>query len=397
MRFVCSKSIILSLSFFSLTLSSCVSDYQYKQTTESQKNSNNFKTGNSPEPLPKISPTPEGTTTPTPTPSTTPVSQVDSISVPALDKTKVDMIFVVDNSGSMEDEQAIIAKNFGSFIDKFEQKDIDYRIAVITTDVVDPLADTTHWGSTIFPGYISPSRGNFLSKYSGEKWLTKNSSNLGTKFRNNVQPGISGSGREQALNSLMYALSDSKINSGGFNSGFLRSDSLLSVIVVSDEDEDIVNEDGNTPEQRLTRVENRLKAIRPTTSKGFRFDFVINLDAANPGSITYPLSTAVTNPYPNVYLKAADKFHSKKYNINADFGPDLVDIGADIVNQAQAFHKLTKTPVVSSIVVKVAGSVIAANASNGYIYHADTNSIELVGAALVSSPEKQITITYNVQ
>lgn len=48
----------------------------------------------------------------------------------------VDVLFVIDNSGSMGEEQAILAQNFGSFITVLEQEGVEanYRIGVTTSD-----------------------------------------------------------------------------------------------------------------------------------------------------------------------------------------------------------------------------------------------------------------------
>ena len=354
-------------------------------------------TGGSPNPSPSGTPKPVATSTPSPTSSPTPTNPqivTDSILVPALDETKVDMVLVVDNSGSMADKQAILARNFAAFIEQFQSKDLDFRIAVISTDVTAP---GTYWTKNDYASYASASRGNFLSRTAGEKWLTKNSSSLDSKFRSNVQLGTKGSGSEQGLNSLMYALDDSHLAaSSGFNDGFLRPDSLLSVIVVSDEDEDIVNSDNQSPEVRIERVASRLAQLRPSTSKGFRFDFVVDLDA-QPVARSYPLPSNITNSYPNVYLKAAAKFGAKTYNVHGNFADDLANIGADIASQAESQHKLSKLPVVSTIVVKIDGELITADASNGFVYHADKNSIELMGSALRTSPGKTVTISYTVR
>ena len=46
----------------------------------------------------------------------------------------VDVLFVVDNSGSMGEEQAKLAANFSRFVERLEELDANYRIAVTTTD-----------------------------------------------------------------------------------------------------------------------------------------------------------------------------------------------------------------------------------------------------------------------
>ncbi|NVB41524.1 VWA domain-containing protein [Pseudenhygromyxa sp. WMMC2535] len=52
----------------------------------------------------------------------------------------VDVLFVIDNSGSMGEEQANLAANFGSFIEVLEAEDVEanYRIGVTTSDNGNP-------------------------------------------------------------------------------------------------------------------------------------------------------------------------------------------------------------------------------------------------------------------
>lgn len=49
----------------------------------------------------------------------------------------VDVLLVVDDSGSMAEEQDKLAASFQRFIDAFQGVDVDWRIAVTTTDVAD--------------------------------------------------------------------------------------------------------------------------------------------------------------------------------------------------------------------------------------------------------------------
>ena len=48
---------------------------------------------------------------------------------------KIDILWVVDNSGSMATSQQAVADNFRRFIDKFEENGFDFQIAVTTSDV----------------------------------------------------------------------------------------------------------------------------------------------------------------------------------------------------------------------------------------------------------------------
>src|SRR5690349_19893924 len=46
---------------------------------------------------------------------------------------QMDLLFVIDNSGSMGQEQTNLIANFATFIDVLDQSGLDYRVAVTTT------------------------------------------------------------------------------------------------------------------------------------------------------------------------------------------------------------------------------------------------------------------------
>lgn len=47
---------------------------------------------------------------------------------------KIDILWVIDNSGSMETSQTSLAQNFQSFIQNFKNKNFDFQMAFTTTD-----------------------------------------------------------------------------------------------------------------------------------------------------------------------------------------------------------------------------------------------------------------------
>jgi hypothetical protein len=55
-------------------------------------------------------------------------------------KTEVDVLFVVDDSGTMGDDQAAFSAGIRAIIDEFDRPDADYRFAVTTTDLYDDRA-----------------------------------------------------------------------------------------------------------------------------------------------------------------------------------------------------------------------------------------------------------------
>jgi len=314
---------------------------------------------------------------------------MDKFNVPAADTAKVDMLFCIDNSGSMDDKQKVLADSMNTFIGLFAAGGVDYHIGIVTTDT--DSTDAKYWSNRL-SGYVTPNRGRLLSRYT-EKFLTKNSSSVVDKMKANAKVGTSGSGDEQCFNSMLYALEDAMIGAGGYNEGFVRDDALLSMIVVSDEDEDIKN--GESVAQRIDRMKKRIAMVKGPNSRGYSFDFVINKTAAKPAKpVTYPLTEAV-NPYPNFYLAAADAFVSKTYDVLKNFGSDLAKIGSDIVVASTSQFKLSNKPnPASSIVVKLDGKIVAADPVNGYVYDASNNSITLKGDTLQASPGGVLTIDY---
>ena len=65
---------------------------------------------------------------------------VDTKVIPVTLNRDLDILFVVDNSGSMAEEQALLSANFAAFIDVLEAPDVkaNYRIGVTTTDSGSP-------------------------------------------------------------------------------------------------------------------------------------------------------------------------------------------------------------------------------------------------------------------
>ncbi len=97
---------------------------------------------------------------------------------------RIDVLWVVDNSGSMAPRQENLAKNFQSFIGQFTRNDIDFRIAVTTTDIFKDQ------------GQLKGS----------PRILTPQTPNLTTAFGNNIRVGTSGSPYEAGLKAAQLAL-----------------------------------------------------------------------------------------------------------------------------------------------------------------------------------------------
>lgn len=97
---------------------------------------------------------------------------------------KIDVLWIVDNSGSMAPRQENLAKNFGAFIQEFTKNSIDYRIAITTTD-------------------IFKEAGRFVGN---PKILTPTTANVSTAFATNIKVGTNGSPYEVGLEAAKLSL-----------------------------------------------------------------------------------------------------------------------------------------------------------------------------------------------
>ncbi len=136
---------------------------------------------------------------------------------------KSDILFVVDNSCSMSEEQGSLARNFHEFLGQANEGLNDYRIAVTTTDLSD--------SNKAARGRIVP-----LDAPLAERVVTRAAQPSPLeRFRENALVGIDGDGFEQGLEAAFLALSPARLKEE--NAGFLREDALLAVVYVSDEDD----------------------------------------------------------------------------------------------------------------------------------------------------------------
>ena len=142
---------------------------------------------------------------------------------------EVDVLLVVDNSGSMQPYQANLSTNFSDFLSFFTGY-VDYRIGVITTTLepLEPYGPCTQADIDAVP-----SGGELV----GGTWISDEDADGEDVFSELVQVGTCGAGYEMGLETAALALTPPLSDAGGANEGFLRSDAYLSIIFVSDEED----------------------------------------------------------------------------------------------------------------------------------------------------------------
>jgi len=298
---------------------------------------------------------------------------------------KIDVLFVIDNSGSMSSSQTSLANNFPSFINYFKAKGYDYRIAVTTTD--------SFYGDQFVTAGCSICTVNqtkFKSGTTPKIYIIDSATpNLEAVFAQNVNVGISGSGDERAFSSFKATLNSS------LNADFHRNSAFLSVILVSDE-EDFSHNDINLNESysqptlhSITSYKTFLEGFTggvPTTD--FHVSTISILDDACRVSLGAGRKVGLR------YMQLADATGGSKNSICNTFDTILSSISTQIIEQIKAQFFLTRIPVLTSIRVIIAGVLIPADINNGWTYDSATNSISIHGSYIPNAGEN-ITINFD--
>ncbi len=137
---------------------------------------------------------------------------------------EVDILWIIDNSTSMLNEQQALTTNFPAFMDYFLGSGLDYHIGVISTDYANDQGRLEYYNGI---KWVEPDTPDPIGVFS-------NLAGLGTRIGTNEK------GRDPA-----YAALEIHDGPGGFNEGFERDDGSLHLVVISDEDDhsDIVDLD----------------------------------------------------------------------------------------------------------------------------------------------------------
>lgn len=224
---------------------------------------------------------------------------------------KIDVLFVVDNSFSMDAEQAALSEQFQNMVRILVTGDIDndgkqdsppvtdLHLGVVSTDlgvgglgVADPVCDTSRipdlpsgWGDdgvlqtkgdtagnpecdNTYPSFLSFSCDDDNGECATSE-KTEERDQLAEDFACVAKLGTGGCGLEQPLEAALKALSDPAAEDpviftagqghGGaddpYNAGFLRPDSLLAIVLVTDE------EDCSSPDPLMFESEDTIEAM----------------------------------------------------------------------------------------------------------------------------------------
>ncbi len=173
--------------------------------------------------------------------------KVETKDIPSNPEKDVDILFVIDNSGSMDAEQQSLQANFPKFMQVLETLEggaPNMHIGVVTSDMgqhaTDGVGTNTAAGGCTGAGDDGALRtsslinGRFIidELVSGGTRNRNYTGTLGDAFASIAVAGIDGCGLEQHLSAAERALQNTAVNAG-----FLRPEAKLAVIVIADEDD----------------------------------------------------------------------------------------------------------------------------------------------------------------
>ena len=248
----------------------------------------------------------------------------------------VDILFVVDNSGSMAGEQTALANNFSTFIDNFLTEDIDFKIGILTSGVdlytreaCDNNRDTTG--------------GLTSAKAKADEATFKN------LFKTTIQVGTGGDSYEKPIHCTVNFIKN--------NPSWSRLNTPLAVIIVSDENESELP-DANTVETNKTY----LKTIKGTLTVAFA---IVNMDTSS-------------RNYGKHHIELATDTGGSYQSITDPFDGILNSFGSTISKMAKKKkffkikHKLTAEEL-NNLRVTVNGT--PANRTTNWTFNATYNSV----------------------
>ncbi|MBN2494648.1 MAG: choice-of-anchor D domain-containing protein [Deltaproteobacteria bacterium] len=289
---------------------------------------------------------------------TTSSSQTDVFHQP--NEVLSDVLFVIDNSGSMGEEQQALADNFDVFIQYALTLNVDFHLGVITTEVNDAETNMGSPRRDIFPGIL-------VHPTSRPKYITNTTPDLQQAFRDNVSVGTCCSDEQEAgLEAAYMALSAPNIDDPAKNGGFMREDAKLYVIILSDEQD----QSSGDPDFYVDFF---------SSIKGYRNPDRMAVSAIvgdSPNGCEGPGGSAGSG---SRYIDVANRTGGVVESIcTSDWAGSLSNLGLDAFAAIREFP-LSRQADANTLVVTVNGVPVpqasCEGCADGWTYYGDTNSI----------------------
>ncbi len=300
----------------------------------------------------------------------------------------VDILWVIDNSGSMSSSQTNLANNFNSFIQDFVTLKYDFHMSTTTTDTWFEIYNNN---SLYNSRWRTGNRTGSNPTNSGVYVMNPNTSSLDSVFTTNALVGINGNGDERAFSSFKESLSNPA------NADFRRSNAFLAMIIISDED-DFSRTDATFSESYTD------PKLIPTSSFVSWLDTFTGSNSTNRHdnyqvNAIYIKDSACLNQLQNSTQKIAQRYGEiadATGGVKASICDPFNDVLNSIKNKilvASAVFKLDREPQPGSIVVKVNGTVLPESATT-WSYDSAANSVRFAQESIPAADDN-IQIAYD--
>jgi hypothetical protein len=343
---------------------------------------------------------------------------------------EVDLVFVINNSPSMAPHQSRIADNLRRFRQLFDERQLDYRIGVLTTDFVNADSDHRSGDQPYFKKVRSvelDAAGHpVLDSRQRPKQITKRVASNGTlvTLPGMAQPWVTPQTPDGVFAELVKVGTNGDSNRTAFTAVYnfvagyqhqehalLRPDATTIVVFFMDEEETRLatwkEESGGARQAewiengKLPDLLNQYNARHP--GKRQTLDAYINYWVLRPFIIVKGNQRgkiemdAVVSPNNVSHRRAAELTGGTVLNIEGDFSGPLAALGdriADTVAVALDPVATGATLYKKSLRVLVDGQEVKPDPQNGWIYDELTHSIRFQGAAKKQAFAARIDITY---
>ncbi|MEK6556098.1 MAG: VWA domain-containing protein [Bdellovibrionota bacterium] len=275
-----------------------------------------------------------------------------------LSNPKVDILFVIDNSGSMSTHQSNLAANIDVFVDEIKNFGyLDYRIGVTTSTFYN------HENST--PGY----NGNLIGSPNYVDRQTRDGEEI---LKSRLKVGTSSPTNEIFLETVKEALSPASM--AGTNAGFYRQEAYLAIIFITDAEDqgEVLAYDLH---DYLVTLKNGMK------SRVLSYGAIIPTNS----STNCPRDDDSTP----VQLEKFIELTGGSYFDLCDpsYGAKLADMAKDLARRVAGAIALSRRPKPSTIEVNYGTQIIPQSVTHGWVYAPATNAI-IFGPQLVFDEEQ---------
>jgi len=288
---------------------------------------------------------------------------------------KVDILWVIDDSNSMQAEQDLLGQGFAAFAEAMEESNTDFQLGVVSTSF-----DETGGGGVLI---------------GDPPFLTNEDIDYQQGFVERAEIGTGGSDKEKGLEAATFALGPTMVY-GGPNDGFLRADGQLLVVFVSDE-EDCSDKGalGNQPSDDCYLQSEKLEPVSTYITDLRKLKD--NRNDINVGAIVGLASSqcdeveAPGDRYAQVALGMGGLVADL---CSTEWSGIMSRLGLNAGGIRESF-RLTKAAQPDTLAVFVDGTEINQDATDGWTYDESTWFITFHGASI---PERgaQISVEYTV-